>query len=119
MGAATSSLEAIRSRVVTMREIRRVVRQIVDRFEPRKVVLFGSRASGTARPDSDVDLLVVTRRPMGENASLRIRQGIDYAFPLDLIVWDEKRLNWRIAEGDFFLNAAMRSGKVLYEEPHR
>ncbi len=37
----------------------RMVRRIIRRFHPDKVILFGSRASGKASPDSDVDLLVV------------------------------------------------------------
>ena len=32
---------------------------IVERFAPRKVILFGSVAEGTDGPDSDLDLLVV------------------------------------------------------------
>jgi len=44
-----------------------VLREIVDRIvrgsSPRKVILFGSRARGTAAAESDVNLLVVTDRP--------------------------------------------------------
>ena len=119
MGVATSYRVAARAKPITMRAIRRVVRQIVDRFEPRKVVLFGSRATGSAGTESDVDLLVITRRPMGQDGSLRVRRGIEYAFPLDLIVCDEKRLDRRISQGDCLLSAAIQSGKVLYEEPDR
>lgn len=39
--------------------VERVVRRVVEEVAPLRVVLFGSRAKGTARPDSDVDLLVV------------------------------------------------------------
>ena len=39
--------------------VARVVRRVVEEVAPLRVVLFGSRARGTARPDSDVDLLVV------------------------------------------------------------
>jgi predicted nucleotidyltransferase len=39
--------------------IDRMVRRIVRRFRPEQVILFGSRARGTASADSDVDLLVV------------------------------------------------------------
>jgi uncharacterized protein len=107
------------SPTVTMNAIRRVVDQIVARFSPRQVILFGSRAQGRARPDSDVDLLVITDRPAGPDASLRIRRRIEYAFPLDLIVCDTKRLHDRVAAGDFLLGDAVRRGRVLYENPDR
>ena len=44
---------------VTPGKITRVARRIVAKFHPEKVILFGSWARGDARPDSDVDLLVV------------------------------------------------------------
>jgi len=39
--------------------IEEMVRRIVRRFAPEKIILFGSHARGTAGPDSDVDLLIV------------------------------------------------------------
>ncbi len=33
--------------------------RIVENLHPEKIILFGSRASGNATPDSDIDLLVV------------------------------------------------------------
>jgi hypothetical protein len=37
----------------------RLVDEIVERIRPRRVVLFGSHARGTADAGSDIDLLVV------------------------------------------------------------
>ena len=39
--------------------VREIVERIVLEADPLRVILFGSRAKGTARPDSDIDLLVV------------------------------------------------------------
>jgi len=36
-----------------------MVHRIVERFDPDQIILFGSYARGTARPDSDVYLLVI------------------------------------------------------------
>jgi predicted nucleotidyltransferase len=36
-----------------------LLQAVVEYFNPRKVILFGSRARGTARENSDHDLLVV------------------------------------------------------------
>ncbi len=43
-----------------------VVCRLVEALDPVAIYLFGSRARGTARPDSDFDLMVVTRPEDGE-----------------------------------------------------
>jgi uncharacterized protein len=40
-------------------ELERLVRQIVEKVDPVAIYLFGSRARGDARADSDYDLLIV------------------------------------------------------------
>jgi len=47
--------------------LRGVVERLVDGLNPVQVWLFGSRARGDHQPDSDFDLLVVTRPEDGEN----------------------------------------------------
>ena len=39
---------------------------IVQEVEPERIILFGSHARGEARPDSDVDLLVIEREGFGK-----------------------------------------------------
>jgi predicted nucleotidyltransferase len=48
-----------------------IVTRIVEKVDPEAIWLFGSRARGTNRSDSDFDLLVVTRLEDGES-------GYDY-----------------------------------------
>ncbi len=100
-------------------QIQTFVGRIVEEIAPRKVILFGSYAKACATFDSDVDLLVVTDHPAGNDASLNLRRKIDYEFPLDLIVCDRNRLERRIEAGDFFLQEAIQTGRVLYESPDR
>jgi hypothetical protein len=52
-----------------------VVHRLVKALDPVAIDLLGSRARGTARPDSDFDLMVVTRPEDGE-------AGYDYARPM-------------------------------------
>jgi predicted nucleotidyltransferase len=39
--------------------VEKIVQTIIEAIKPERVILFGSRASGKVRPDSDIDLLVV------------------------------------------------------------
>jgi predicted nucleotidyltransferase len=44
--------------------IRAAAQLLRERFTAQQVILFGSRARGEGDPDSDLDLLVVTARPL-------------------------------------------------------
>jgi predicted nucleotidyltransferase len=57
---------------IPMSAIRRFARQIAERFQPQKIILFGSYAYGTPHEESDVDLLVVmpTRNATAESVRM-------------------------------------------------
>jgi len=96
--------------------IQSLVRQIVEKFNPQKIILFGSYARGNPRPESDVDLLVVMETEMREvEQSIAICQQIDYLFGLDLLVYTPAHLTERLAMDDSFLQDVIEEGKVLYE----
>jgi predicted nucleotidyltransferase len=66
-----------------------VVRRLVDALRPERIVLFGSRAWGHPRDDSDVDLFVIVPHSAlspAERATRAYRslRGID--MPKDIIV---------------------------------
>lgn len=113
---AGGAVKASTQNTELLRQVRKLASRIAKEIAPRRIILFGSHARGQAGPDSDVDLLVVTDRPAGNDASLHLRRKLEYSFPLDMIVCDAKRLARRISEGDFFLQDAVRCGKVLYEK---
>jgi predicted nucleotidyltransferase len=96
--------------------IRRFARRIAERFDPDKIILFGSFAYGTPHEWSDVDLLVVMPAYDEINQSIRIVLAFDPEFPLDLIVPTPKRLNYWLAQGDSFLQEITSKGIVLYEK---
>src|SRR5262245_25570281 len=101
---------------VPMRLIRRFARQVAERFQPEKIILFGSHAYGTPHADSDVDILVIMPcRHQGSKAG-RIRWEVPAPFPMDLIVRTPQNLRWRLAEGDLFHTEIVSRGKVLYEK---
>lgn len=97
-------------------EIEKFVNKVVLKFDPHRVILFGSYANSLESPDSDVDLLVIMDfdgRP--QHQAFNIRRKIRRDFPLDLIVRRPSDVNYRLAAGDFFLKDILENGKVLYE----
>ena len=67
--------------MVTMRQIQLLVKEIVRKFQPVRVILFGSYAYGVPDGNSDVDLLVIMPRTrcrgerMSVAGSLHLRVG--------------------------------------------
>src|SRR5438093_180946 len=96
--------------------IRRFAREVAERFDPDRIILFGSYAYGVPNEDSDVDILVVmpTRNPISQ--AVRIRMAVDSPFPMDLLVRSPEKLARRLAEGDSFLREIVTRGKILYEK---
>jgi predicted nucleotidyltransferase len=115
-GPDSESLRWYRGGNVPMHVIRRFARHVADRFEPEKIILFGSHAYGKPHADSDVDILVVMPARSELQQAARISISIDPPFPLDIIVRTPKKLHWRVQEGDSFLGEILTKGKVLYEK---
>ncbi len=100
---------------VPLRAIRKLAREIAERFQPEKIILFGSHAYGTPHADSDVDLLVIMPARNMIDQAVRIRRATEHRFPLDLIVRTPKYVRRRIEDGDWFLREIVSKGRVLYE----
>ena len=62
--------------MLTIDEIKKTVAEIAPKYNLKKVTLFGSRANGTAKESSDVDLLV----EFPEGSSLLDLIGLKYEF---------------------------------------
>ena len=57
--------------MLTPELLEQMTEAIVQAVAPEQIVLFGSRAKGSERPDSDIDLLIVEAEPFGINRSRR------------------------------------------------
>ncbi len=100
-----------------------MVQAIVDEVDPEQVILFGSRARGDEREDSDIDLIVVESEPFGSIRSRRLeavrlwKTLSDFSIPKDILVYSRDEVeHWRDSL-NHVLARALREGRVLYERP--
>jgi len=106
--------------MVTHGKIVELSRRIARQFAPERIVLFGSRAHGRVRRDSDVDLLVVMRyRGASARKAAEILNMVEPEFPVDLIVRTPDELRRRLAQNDPFFGEIARRGRVLYDAARR
>jgi predicted nucleotidyltransferase len=96
--------------------------QLLERMlragDPQRIVLFGSRARGDSRADSDIDLLVIEESALPRyKRSARYRRALVGLFPAkDIVVWTPAEAEeWREVP-NAFITTALREGKVLYEK---
>ena len=96
--------------------IRRYARQIAEKFDPDKIILFGSYAYGQPHEWSDVDILVVMPAYDEITQSIRITLAFRAPFSLDLIVRTPDNLRRGLEEEDWFLREIIAKGKVIHEK---
>lgn len=106
---------------ITEELLREMTDLIVRTVAPRKVVLFGSYARGTAGPHSDLDFLVVEDDPFGPERSrnaemVKLWRALgDYGIAKDFLVYTREEVErWKDAQ-NHVIAQALREGKVLYE----
>ena len=103
--------------MTTVDLIQTITDRIVRDFHPLRLILFGSHARRDARPDSDVDLLVVLSQVANKRlVAVEIRRALaDLPVCKDIVVTTPEEIARR---GDLIgtvLRPALREGKVLYE----
>ena len=96
-----------------------MVERIVERFQPARILLFGSRARGSANRWSDVDLLVVMEE-VTDKRHTAVEMGrvlSDLTVSKDIIVTTPEEIARRGHLVGSVIRAALRDGKVVYERP--
>ncbi len=96
-------------------ELDRIVQRIAEALEPEQIILFGSRARGDARLDSDVDLLVITKDgDPHELSKAAFKAAKGRTIVLDIVAVPRVYFEQRLREGSVFFKMAMKDSRVLY-----
>ena len=99
-----------------LEELHDIVEQIIAKYKPEKVILFGSAARGELGPQSDVDLLIIKRDTphFGADRIRQLSKMIKRNIPVDFLIYRPDELEKRLMMGDPFLRMIIEEGKVLY-----
>jgi predicted nucleotidyltransferase len=94
-----------------------IVRRLVDDCQPERIYLFGSRARGNARADSDYDIMVVAAQS-DEPAYRRAQRAHSLLWDLgaaaDILVWTREAFDSRIHLRASLPATITREGRLLY-----
>jgi uncharacterized protein len=98
-------------------KISEIVDKIASGYNPDKIILFGSYATGNSNEDSDLDLFVIkdTDLPRPQR-SVQVRKMLYGSMvPIDLIVYTPKEIEDSKENRFGFVYEVLITGKILYE----
>ena len=105
-------------------EMKRIAGAVGDAVDARCVILYGSRARGDHRPDSDIDLAIVAaeaeleaqqRHDLRERARAAAVSAAGETFHhIDVIVWTETEYRTKKRSINHVAGRAWREGLILY-----
>lgn len=100
------------------KEIENISQQIIIKYKPQKIILFGSAVEGKMTRDSDLDFLVI-KDDVPYRGIERIRELIDLIekrCAADFLVYRPQEVEELLSMGEPFLKTIFKKGKVLYGE---
>ncbi len=106
-----------RKQILT-RELKRIVKILIENYQPEKIILFGSLANGQVGEWSDIDLVIIknTRQRFME----RLREVIKLTMPevgVDFLVYTPTEVEQAVREGRLFLKQEILGrGRVIYNQ---
>ena len=103
--------------MIETKRIDDIVKRIAIKFNPDKIILFGSYAAGNPNSDSDIDLLIIkdTDLPRHKRSFDIQKLLIGSMIPMDILVYTTKEFEQEKKEKSSFLYTAIKTSKILYE----
>jgi len=97
--------------------LQQIIRTIVERFHPRRIILFGSHARGEAKADSDLDLFVeMETQACPPERAIEVSSAFGLRpWSLDVVVYTPEEVRRLRGINGTLLSLIEAEGKVLYE----
>jgi predicted nucleotidyltransferase len=98
-----------------LKEIDNIKAQLIEKYKPEKIILFGSVMWGEGEIN-DIDLLIIKANTpyYGIDRIRELDRLIERNIAADMLVYRPEEVRERLAMGDPFLKKIFKEGKVLY-----
>lgn len=96
------------------KEIEYIKNQLINKYKPQKIILFGSAAWG--KNPNDLDFLIIKKDVpyYGTDRMMELDGMIDRNMAVDMLVYKPEEYEERLKLGDPFVNLIQQKGEVLY-----
>ena len=103
--------------MIDSNKINEIANKIAAKFNPEKIILFGSYANGTQDENSDIDLLIIQDTDLSpQTRGFDIRMSLlGTKMPFDILIYTKREFEQEQADTYSFLNSAIKNSKILYE----
>lgn len=98
-------------------DLTEAVRRLVEHFQPERIYLFGSRARGDERDDSDYDILVVvneSREPHYIRSARALKAIEDLDLSGEILVFTRDQFEEQQVAAASLSSTVLREGRLLY-----
>lgn len=99
-------------------EIENIKNQLIVKYKPERIILFGSRAWGIPHSDSDIDLCVIKKGvevKRHHNRGSEVSRLFDHKVATDVLVYSPYEVKKELWLGNPFIKKIIDNGKVLYD----
>ena len=102
-------------REIVLKEIQKIKEQIIEKYKPEKIILFGSAVWGD-NEINDVDFFIIKKDVpyYGADRMIELYRLMDTNVAVDYIVYKPEEVKERLSIGDPFIKRIFEDGKILY-----
>ena len=99
-----------------LKTLEEVTHRLIKYCEAERIILYGSYATGRAREDSDLDLLIVkATEKRSIDRQIEVEQLLsDRAIPMDITVYTPQEIRWLFSIGDPFIEEVLEKGRLIF-----
>lgn len=96
--------------------VKNITRQLIKKYKPEKIILFGSAARGEFDANSDLDFAIIKKDvPLnGIERRWQVRRLIKKNLPADFLVYRPEEFETCLKIGDPFVKTILEEGRILH-----